>query len=258
MMRRTARLLVFAAVAALTAGCGPSSAEVRYRVTVDIDDNGVTRSGSSVWSASVRRPTLALGSRYDSSFQGEAVAVELKDGRHAFALLVAGNGSDYASAVPLILFGDATRQRHGQPRKFVPSDHVLDMQDVAARVGELARIDCRETPMSCPMLVTFADQHDPKSVMSLVDEAGVSKDDRVVVTRIAVEITDAAVTDQIRPILSRIGIQKDRSLDNEFHATTSPTLAQRLNYSAFRRGFADEPAPSTRAGDPVVTLDAAA
>lgn len=240
MIRLTAKALVCAGIAALTAGCGPQSAEVRYRMTVDIDDNGVMRSGSSIWSASVRRPTLGLGSAYDSSFKGEAVAVELNDGRYAFALLVAGNGSDYASAVPLVLFGDSARERHGRPRKFMPPDHILDMQEIAARVGEVAPIDCRETPAICPMLVTFANPQDPKSVVSLAGEAGGLKSNRIVVTGISVEITRAPVTDRIRPILSRIGIAEDRSLDNDFHATTSPTLTQRLNYSAFRRGFAHE------------------
>ncbi len=240
MLRRAARTLACASVAALTAGCGPRAAEVRYRVTVDIDQNGVMRSGSSVWSASVRRSDLGLGSGYDSRFKGEAVAVELADGGHAFALLVASNGSDYASAVPLVLFGDAARQRHGQSREFVPPDHVLDMQEIASRLGEVATINCRETPAICPMLVTFADPQDPRTVVSLTDEAGGVTGNRIAVRQISVEITDAPVTDRIPPILLRIGIVKDRSLDNDFHATTRPTLAQRLGYAAFRRGFADE------------------
>ncbi len=147
-------------------GCGwlRGDAEVRYRVAVLVDDNGITRSGSSVWSRTLKKPTVALVSAYDGEFRGEAVAVDLPGGRTLFAILRGADAeSGMAELLPERLFGDTGRVARGEPRKFVP-DRVADLRDIASRVGETATLDCTEHPDWCPMLVTFADESNPASV----------------------------------------------------------------------------------------------
>ena len=72
----------------LMSGACSNSAEVRYKVTVEVDDRGTARSGSSVMSFKLLKPTVALVSPYNAEFKGEAVAVDLGNRQVLFALLV--------------------------------------------------------------------------------------------------------------------------------------------------------------------------
>ena len=80
-------LTALVGLAVMLGACG-GPAEVRYKVTVEVDDNGTHRSGSSVWSFRLSKPTLALASPYNAEFKGEAVTVDLGNDNVLFALLV--------------------------------------------------------------------------------------------------------------------------------------------------------------------------
>ncbi|HEX8263299.1 MAG TPA: hypothetical protein VF547_10545 [Allosphingosinicella sp.] len=147
-------------------GCGfaGGATEVRYKVTVEVLENGSVRSGSSVWSWRLSEPTVALASPYDGKLRGEAVAVELGNGRTLFAVLRGTDGeSGMAEMLPERLFGDVGRSARGERTRFSP-DRIADLRDIASRVGETATVPCAERPGWCPMLVTFRNISDPTSV----------------------------------------------------------------------------------------------
>src|SRR5207244_3119041 len=78
--------LALGALMVLTSCSRPT--EVRYKVSVELEENGQFRTGSSVWLWRIRRPTLALASPYDTEFRGEAVQVPLAQHPDVFALLI--------------------------------------------------------------------------------------------------------------------------------------------------------------------------
>lgn len=163
------------------------AAEVRYRVSVEIEEDGQARTGSSIWVWQIRRPTIALGSPYDTHFSGEAVVVPLQDHPTVFALLVNANADQHYG--PLLverLFGRGSQESRKTGR---PYDRVADVNDIANRVGERIDLDCR-VPGTCPMLVWFGDPNDPTSIQSADSEQLPQVgSDKVFLRKISVEIT---------------------------------------------------------------------
>ncbi len=180
-----------------TTGCG-NSAEVRYKVTVEIDDNGTPRSGSSVWSWSLRKPTVALASRYDGRFRGEAVAVDLGKGGTLFALLRAEDGSPGTVQMwPERLFEDLGSGFGDRPRS---------IRQIASNEGIVRTLPrwrpaisrSREPTVQYPLLVRFRSLGRPESVEA-VDPAALDKSfgEGVKLRRITVQITNEAATSGI-------------------------------------------------------------
>lgn len=233
-MRSHVNLLVLV-LAMLLAGCD-DSATVRYRVTVEIQTPQGLRSGSSVWSFKLSRPTLALASPYDAKFRGEAIAVDLPEGRTLFALI---SQQEY---VPEAQFRDLAP---GGPAE----DRVAVLRAIAGHQGLTRQLRCPETwnggpgredeiRTDCPTLVTFTNPHDPMSVQE-VDPGRLSNQfgQGFALRRITVEITDDAVTRQISDRLDALNIVPNQSLDREFKSSTNPTLAERTGYSDFVEGI---------------------
>ena len=69
--------------------------EVRYRVTVVIDEGGVERRGSAVWSSELWRPILPLASTYSGNIRADAIPIKLGNGAYLFVLL-----ADYDPSEP--------------------------------------------------------------------------------------------------------------------------------------------------------------
>jgi hypothetical protein len=63
LIKRAASLVV---LMAMLCGACSRGAEVRYRVSYSVDDNGVTRSAAGVWSSTVRPSLLPLAEKYNS------------------------------------------------------------------------------------------------------------------------------------------------------------------------------------------------
>ena len=121
----------------------------RYRMTVEVTVNGVVHSGSSVVEVTVQKqPEVGDAPAQVSHVRGEAVFVDLGDGRNVIALLASGpNGSDVDYPYGLV------------PRLFRTS---YDEHDLPKLAGLRGRRDIPENKL--PTFVTFADLNDPKSV----------------------------------------------------------------------------------------------
>jgi hypothetical protein len=157
------------AIAGVLSGCS-DSAEVRYRVTVTVDDNGVARTGSSVWSVKLSEGGPVTS--YNMRFRGEAVAVDLGERGRLFAVLIGRhpNGEFERAAIqmmPEALFGDVGRSFAGQSA--VHASRVDDIRSIASRPGQMRVLDCQAGGAQiCPLLVRFRDPADPASVEQVV------------------------------------------------------------------------------------------
>ncbi|MGE0776039.1 MAG: hypothetical protein AB7G25_04770 [Sphingomonadaceae bacterium] len=229
MIQRNTLLLATSMFGFLTLAACNKPAEVHYRVTVDVNDRGTIRSGSSVWAFALSKSALPLASAYNYRFRGEAVAVDLPGRGTLFALL---NGKLY----PENLFGDFRRPRSGPPRF---SDRVEDLRHIATMVGESAELDCVNPPwpgVSCPELVRFRDASDPTTIEkvdpgSLVGSFGTD----VRLSRIAVQITDDPVTET--RIAQRLPYGKSDSGFSEWYRSLPFGDPRRVTSSDFYQGF---------------------
>ena len=171
-------------------------AEVHYRVTVEVNDRGTIRSGSSVWAFALSKSALPLASPYNPHFRGEAVAVDLP-GRGTLFALVQG---ETVKTYPENLFGNLQRSQADQS---LSSDRIEDLRRIKAMLGSSEELVCTDPPwigLSCPMLVRFRDSRAPETVEK-VDPADLvaSFGPDVKLQRVTVKITDDPVT---------VGIQK--------------------------------------------------
>ncbi len=156
-------------------------ARYRYRMTVEVDTPQGLRSGSSVREISSGLQTVpGRGSMPMTKFKGEAVAIDLPNGRTLFALL------DESINMTSI---------------FEPDDRTAEL--FVANVAKLARRDQRGRtvvlpPDQYPRLVTFGDINDPISVQA-VDPANLAASfgAGMRLKRFTVEITDDPVTDGV-------------------------------------------------------------
>jgi hypothetical protein len=186
------------AAAVLLSGCG-NTAEVRYKVIVEVDDNGTRRSGASVWSFALSKPTVALATPYDAKFRGEAVEVDLGGGRRLFALLIGEDSNESTVQMwPEHLFRDLSSER---------SERVRILRDIASNQGAERVLprwgprlsDSREPMNHYPLLVTFRDLRDPTSLEAVDPEAlDRSFGAGVTLRAIKIQITDEPVTTGIK------------------------------------------------------------
>lgn len=116
--RRSSLTLISSALIALVSiGCSskPPQATIRYRVTAIVEENGVQREGSAVWSTTLTRPFFSLVDQYGGKFSGDAVPISLSDGAVMLIMLnrwsikspkkeLTGYSPNVAS-VPFFLFG---------------------------------------------------------------------------------------------------------------------------------------------------------
>ena len=155
---------LLAAAFSLTACSAADDAtpDYRYRLTVEVDTPKGLRTGSSVIEVrqSMGRTAMSgFGKAINRRAYGEAVAVDLPDGRVLFALLRSENNVDWASSIMQQMapktsaawedsFDDVLliRGEKELPRRFLPPNPAWEPRD------------------GYPMLVTFGDLDDPTSV----------------------------------------------------------------------------------------------
>jgi hypothetical protein len=183
----------------MMAACN-SSAEVRYRVTVEVDDRGTPVSASSVWGLVLRKGLQGI---YESELRGEAVALPLAGRGTLYALLTgrtpAGRPSSSAdmAMLPERLFGGLGQAATGR----LPDhpERIDDIRNIARRTGETAVLDGAQLHPAWhnfPFLVRFADPADPKSVVAVDPEDLASHfGEGVTISRVTVTITDEEVTE---------------------------------------------------------------
>jgi len=207
-MRRLAFLpLLFSALA--IGGCG-SSAEINYRIIVQVDDNGVSRTGSGVWQFKITENVPLGGRSYTPRFRGEAIAVDLP-GRGTLFVLGQGPSADMSMVAEKLFRKEAeavagpAAERHqlnGAISKMVGQQKEVPCARLTGEAGD-------RLPLSfCPFLVRFRNPRDPGSVEQ-VDIANLSSSfgPGVRMKTLLVQITDADVTTGIEARLPWLAAQ---------------------------------------------------
>ena len=229
MARRGALGVLAAGLAAALGGCSFfGSSRYRFKITVEVITPQGLKSGSSVSQVDAFSGSdlMTGGKTSDTKVIAEAVAVDLPGQKTLFALLKTVNISghdDFASMSMRTL------------------DPVFDYDWVesAKRIeaGDSVRSVAPVSPSDYPLLVTFGDPRDPKSVMR-VDPANLAASfgEGVRLKAILIELTDSSVTTGIQRRLSWLGAYPEPRLDNDFAPTTNPTFAQQIRHGDFQRG----------------------
>ena len=183
MARRGVMGLLASAAALVLVGCAKRG-RLRYRITVEIMTPEGLKAGSSVMETRQQgaHPLVPHepGSGGGGGVIGEAVAVDLGGGRVIFALLSGPEGRSIYSTVPRVL--NYPELSPPLSRKFRPHEWQEAFGE-AADAKPLAVLRREDYPM----LVTFGDLSDPKSVEAV-------NPDVIGVRRIALQITDDPVT----------------------------------------------------------------
>lgn len=166
---------------------------MRWRVTVTITTPDGERTGSSVWSWTLSKPSIALATPFDGKFVGEAVAVDLPNGKTVFALLDGTTSSP--SMLPERQFYDETRGMR---------DRLETIRFLARRIGDTRSLPCEvrgpddripKFRFDCLKLAAFEDLNDPSSIF-VVDyhDAEATLGEGYQIKDISIAITDAAVS----------------------------------------------------------------
>jgi hypothetical protein len=229
LMRRRFLALTAAALAlpVVVLGCTSSHPRYRYKMVVEVDTPQGLRLGESV--REVRFYARVNGGD-GASVKGEAIAIDLPGGHTLFVLLSGANGdvdygawiADWALKRDLSPGGANAGYKPGRFAEIYPT-WPRTISPIIHTKG--------------PQLVHFGDVRDPKSVAA-VDPAHLDAafGPGVTLKRITVQVTDEPVTTGIEKRLADMKITPERSLDENFKSTTTPTLAQRLGYSDFYKG----------------------
>jgi hypothetical protein len=201
--------LLAGASSLLLFGCAKRK-QLRYRITVEIDTPNGLKSGFSVMETRQQGPQplvpSGIGGGGGGGVIGEAVAVDLGDGRVIFALLSGTQGRSIYDIVPRAL--NYPELKPPLSRRFEPHEWQ-EAYDEAADVQPLAILKREDYPM----LVTFDDLADPKSVKAV-------NPDIIGVRRITLHVTDDPVTTGIEKRLEWLN-HLDKYLVNQSNPFTS-------------------------------------
>ena len=216
MARRGVMGLLASAAALVLVGCAKRR-RLRYRITVEIETPAGLKTGSSVMETRQSGPypfvPQELGNGGGGGVVGEAVAVDLGGGHVIFALLSGPEGRSIYAMVPRALnYPELTPplSRHFKPHEWQEAfDEAADAEPLAV----LRREDY-------PMLVTFGDLSDPKSVEAVNPDA-------IGVRRITLQVTDDPVTTGIEKRLGWLD-HLDQYLANPSNPFTG-TLPEAIN-----------------------------
>ena len=192
-MTRREMMGVLASIGAVAlSGCGRRYPAYRYRMTVEVDTPQGLRTGSSVIEVSTSGGSNPLGmlpwTEVHSQVRGEAVAVDVAPRKTLFALLQSSSGNVDAAAAYAPAGLPPSIKRDGD------NASVEDMVELVKRT-DVGVIDPKRIPNYYPLLVTFTDIADPKTV-ARVDPADLAASfgPGVKLKRITVQITDDPVT----------------------------------------------------------------
>jgi hypothetical protein len=230
MARRGVLGLLAGAATFVLSGCGFFGGNsYRFKMTVEVDTPQGMKSGSSVY-AVMGTSTTDLATGGSSSFtdvRGEALMVDLPDGKMLFALLRRANatgGNDNLAQLSMRALDPAYNGAAIESAKRIASSDGITSPG-AARAEDN------------PLLVTFADINDPTSV-TRVDPADLaaSLGAGFRLKRIMVEVTDEDVTVGIQKKFPWWEKLKNRHLDGTSTVATDLTaqnIAARLSLDSF-------------------------
>jgi hypothetical protein len=158
---------ILAAVCATLAlaGCNGTAEAVRYRLTIEVDDNGVPRTGAAVQEEHCTFNDgifKGMGNALNCGVKGEAVVVDLGEKGALFVLLIR----------------DTARRQSGGGFGALEGGHRDLLDPVGLTAEAMRRIGAvrgaNEVPVdSLPLLVRFRDPNDPRTV-ARVDSSDLS------------------------------------------------------------------------------------
>lgn len=208
--------------------------DYRYRLTVEVETPEGLKTGSSVIEVqqSIGRTTMdGFGELLILRIRGEAVAVDLPDGRTLYALLRSGGDVEWAARVIPFLSPDAN------------DDNPLDDFLLLEGEKELPRTWSKSGPFNnrsaYPMMVTCGAEADPTSVAQVdPDNLAASFGEGVTLKRITAEVTDDPVTTGIEKRLEWLPNYYDKMLDGRSirHIDAENRLANDLSQNSFAIG----------------------
>lgn len=204
----------------------------RQRMIVEVNVNGMIVSGSSVIENRVRFSphwVPSNGHRHPS-LVGEAVVVDMGERGYLFALLRSEGRIGHAMSLALRLYPELFHDSEG--RLLSTSDPFDSPYHTLRDLRET-----REIPRdNYPMLVTFTDINDPKTVQLVdPDDLAATFGERVSLKRITLEITSDPLTDRIVGVLGWLPQRSKGYLDGSpIHNSTD--LANRLHSGNFQTG----------------------
>jgi len=196
----------------------PTYSSYRYRMTVEVEVNGKVHSGASVIEVTInRQPQIGSAPPYVHHIRGDAVFVDLGNGRNVIALLAAGPSAEnvnYSDNIVPVLFK-------------VPVEHWPELGDMRGT---------REVPASrMPTFVTFTNLNDPKSARVVEpSEFPAVFGPNVQLKSVTIAMTDDAVTRTVEKKMPVI-IEKLREEAKKSHArwVGSPYGAALGQFSAY-------------------------
>jgi hypothetical protein len=204
--------------------------DYRYRLTVEVETPEGVKTGSSVIEVrqSIGRTAMdGFGEQVFLRIRGEAVAVDLPDGRTLYALLRSGGDVEWAARVIPLLSPDAG------------DENSLDDFLLLEGKKELPRKWTVQGPFNnasaYPMMVTFGDPADPTSVAQVdPDDLAAIFGEGVKLKRITVELTDDPVTTGIEERLGWLSEYPEPSL-RPGHGLKDFSLPATLRHGDFRK-----------------------
>ncbi|MEP5937291.1 MAG: hypothetical protein ABJ239_03095 [Erythrobacter sp.] len=187
-------------------------------MTVEVDTPEGLMKGSSVIEVDTNvsgQLSIPTPGAVRARVRGEAVAVDLPNGRALFALLRSEDDVDFAKRI-MFLMAPKGRDANGDPflGRF---NNMLEMTDPVELPATQAKINPSLAKMKAqPMLVTFGDLNDPTTVervdpFNLQDSFG----DGVSLRRITVQVTDDPVTKGIEKRFQWLGQIKGSGLTRD-------------------------------------------
>lgn len=191
-MARRNMLGLLTVAAVLLSGCNPFGGGYRYKMTVEVETPSGVKSGYAVreWST-YPRPNGGDG----MSVRGEAVAVDIAPGKTLFALLTGADG-DVGYAASIAKFALESKLSPGGGNiNYAPGDFA-ELYPTYPKTESPIRFG------AVPMLVTFADMTDPKSVVKVEPaDLAATFGPGVRLKRITIEKTREGVTERIGEML---------------------------------------------------------
>ncbi|MEO1048011.1 MAG: hypothetical protein AAFW59_06750, partial [Pseudomonadota bacterium] len=223
-MRYIMRILGALFAALLLTSCS-SSETFRYRLIVEVDTPQGPRTGSSVYEVSVWEMwgDSLVGNKVGGTFRGEAVAVDLPNGRTLYALTRNATwNAHYAISTPALGKGHFLGIKRA---RWIKDNHAK---------GELRR-------ERFPMFVTFVDEEDPTSVMEVDrDDLEATFGAGYAVNRVRIEITKDPITTGLEKRLAWLPQFYDKQFSGDRYqdiANKEKGLSAYISAGAFSAGL---------------------
>jgi hypothetical protein len=206
----------------------------RYLLTVTVDTPRGARIGSGVQEIGGRAVLIKLpdGEAAKVDLRGEAVPLEISEGKYLFALLTS-EGEE--SIIPAVQSAFDPEYRRGGDGNIATIQKVAGARDITTHpLARTNSFEQGERPF-LPRLVTFKDIQNPRSIVE-VEPDGLAAEfgAGTVLKSVTVAKTTAPLTHTIIRLLPWLG-SKPSTLDAGWTGSVNPTLPQRTSYRDFKR-----------------------